>query len=387
MRSSFHPQDRPGAQLDALAAQEFPIDDALIYLNHAGVSPLPQRSVAAIQGFAENCGRYGSRDYEKWLATEAGLRAKLARLIEAPSADDIALLKSTSEGLSVVAHGFPWTAGDNVVTSNEEFPSNRMVWESLARYGVKLREVDLASADSPEQALIDAIDGRTRLISISSVQFATGLRVDMVSLGQYCRERGVALCADAIQAVGAIPHSVQEMNIDFLIADAHKWMLGPEGIALFYCAQSWREQMALYQYGWHMRENPRDHAVKDWTPARSARRFECGSPNMIGIYALDASASLLLEVGVDQLEQRVLARSEYLLQRVAAHMDLEPVTDPSPGRYAGIVTFRSRTRSEDELYRILRDHGVICAPRAGGIRFSPHFYTPFEKLDSALSYL
>lgn len=377
--------DRPEHEIESRLAEEFPLEPDIIYLNHAAVAPWPQRTAEAVKRFAEENARRGAAGYAAWQQTERALRAQCARLINAPSADDIAFSKNTSEALSVVAHGFPWTPGDNVIISDEEFPSNRIVWESLRPAGVEVRAVPLDAERDPEHALLDAADGRTRLVSISSVQYASGLRLDLARLGELCRRRAIPLCVDAIQGLGVFPHDVQAMNIDFLMADAHKWLLGPEGIAVFYCDPAWRDRIGLHEYGWHMVEHVGDYDRKDWRVAPSARRFECGSPNMLGIHALSASLSLLLEVGLPEIERRVLARAERLFETVAAHPALEPVSAAAPGRYAGIVTFRHRDRSSADLHAHLRGRGVICAARGGGVRFSPHFYTPMAHLDRAVA--
>ena len=378
--------DHAAARLDRQLAREFPLAPELIYLNHAAVAPWPRRTAQAVQAFAAASMERGAADYPAWLATERDLRTLCARMVSAASADDLAFVKNTSEALSIVAHGFPWRAGDNVVISDEEFPSNRIVWESLAPRGVEVRAVRLAADGDPEQALLEAADGRTRLLSISSVQYASGLRLDLGRLGAGCRRRGVAFCVDAIQGLGVFAHDVQAMHIDFLMADAHKWLLGPEGIAPFYCAPEWRERLALHEFGWHMVEHAGDFERPDWAPAGSARRFECGSPNMLGIHALHASLSLLLEVGIAEVERRVLARADRLFDAIDRHAELEPVTAAASGRYAGIVTFRHRRRPAAGLHEALRARGVICAARGGGVRFSPHFYTPLEQLDQAVAW-
>jgi len=372
----------PRPDLDPLLAAEFPLEPGLVYLNHAAVAPWPRRTADAVRAFAEENARRGAAQYAAWLEVERRVRARCAALVNA-APEDIALLKNTSEALSVVAHGFPWQSGDNVVIPDEEFPSNRIVWESLRPRGVDVREVALG--DHPEQALLAAADGRTRLISVSSVQYASGRRTDLAALGAACRRRGIAFCVDAIQGLGALPHDVDAMHIDFLMADAHKWLLGPEGIAVFYCRPEWRERLALYQYGWHMVERAGDYDRKDWEPAKSARRFECGSPNMLGIHALDASLSLLLEVGIEHIERRILARAERLFELVRARPELELITPSAPGRYGGIVTFRHRRRTAAELHARLRERNVICAARGGGVRFSPHFYTPLACLEQAVA--
>lgn len=371
--------------VDLLLEREFPVQDQLIYLNHAAVAPWPRRTAQAVVRFAEENRDRGARDYPRWLRVEETLRAQLAALIRAPASDDIALLKNTSEGLSMVAHGFPWQAGDNIVIAREEFPSNRIVWESLADRGVSVREVALNDCIDPEAALMASVDDRTRLLSVSTVQYATGLRLDLARLGRLCQARGVAFCVDAIQGLGVVPHDVQAMYIDFLVADGHKWLVAPEGIAVFYCAATWRPRLQLHEFGWHMTERHLDFAARTWQPAASARRFECGSPNMLGIHALSASLSLILEVGVDEMERRLLARSTHLLQQLGRRPDIELTTPTAAGRYAGIVTFRHRTMAASELYRQLSAQGVICAQRGDGVRLSPHAYTPLRALDRALA--
>lgn len=368
---------------DGLLAYEFPLAAGLIYLNHAAVAPWPRRTADAVTQFAEENTRHGAAHYDRWLRVERRLRAQCATLINAPSADAIALLKNTSEALSVVAHGFPWQAGDNIIISNQEFPSNRVVWESLARYGVAVREVPLHGAD-PEQALVDAADARTRLLSISSVQYASGLRLDLERLGALCGARGIAFCVDAIQSLGAVPVDVQRCSIDFLMADGHKWLLGPEGLAVFYCRAEWLERLTLHQYGWHMVAAAGDYDRRDWEPAPNARRFECGSSNMLGIHGLSASLSLLLELGAAEIERRVRERAEHLFAGIRRRPYLQLVTPAGAGRYAGIVSFKHQTIGNAAVHERLRAHGVICAQRGDAVRFSPHCYTPLDQLDAAL---
>lgn len=366
--------------IDKILAAEFPVEHELTYLNHAAIAPWPKRTAVAVNRFANECVAEGSRHFMSWLETESGLRQSVADLINAPGADNIAFLKNTSEGLSVVAHGFPWKPGDNVVISDEEFPSNRIVWQSLERYGVTVRQVSLASGKTPEDALLNAVDNRTRILSISAVQYASGLRMDLLRLGEECKKRGIALCVDAIQSLGAIAQDVQASHIDFLVADAHKWMLGPEGIAVFYCSPEWRDQLQLLQYGWHMVKHHFDFSRRDWEPATSARRFECGSNNMLGIQALTASLSLLQEIGMDEVERRVTRNAEILIDAIKESASLELVSDPSPGRVAGIVTFKHNVEPAEKVYKHLVASGVQCALRGGGIRFSPHCYALEEKL-------
>ena len=365
-------------------ASEFELQHDLIHLNHAAVAPWPRCTREAVEAFANENATQGSLHYSDWVKKESHLRQLLAQLIKAREADDVALLKNTSEALSVVAHGLDWQVSDNVVISDQEFPSNRIVWESLQDRGVEVRQVNLMSANSPEQALMQACNARTRLLAISSVQYASGLRVDLALLGRFCRDQSILFCIDAIQSIGALEMDVEAINADFVMADGHKWMLGPEGLALFYCHKTARDQLSLHQFGWHMVEHHEDFDRKDWQVATNARRFECGSPNMLGIHALHASVSLLLATGMPQIQQAVLANSETLCALIKNSINLECITDMTPGRYGGIIVFRHKKIPSAQLYRYLMQHRVLCALRGGGVRFSPHFYTPLEHLQQAI---
>ncbi len=366
-------------------AEEFALDDGLIYLNHAGMGPWPIRTAEAVRDFAGENSHRGAINYSRWTATENALRRQLQRLINAPSVGDIALLKSTSEGLSFVASGLDWQAGDNIVSSNQEFPSNRLPWESLAPRGVELRQVELCQpGQTPEQTLMAACDGNTRLLAISSVQFASGLSLDLTPLGAFCRQHGILFCVDAIQSIGALPVDVQAWQADFVAADGHKWMLGPEGIALFYVREAARDLLQVQEFGWHMVEALGDYDRRDWQPAVSARRYECGSPNMLGIHALHASLSLLEEIGMAEVAAQVLARSRFMEEWIAAATELERVG--LSRQRSGIVSFRHRHADSQQVYQRLKGLGVVCALRAGAVRFSPHFHTPLDRIEQALEW-
>lgn len=365
---------------------EFPQAPGLRYLNHAAVAPWPRRASSAVSQFAEQNAALGARDYPQWLKIENRLRERLARLLNAPTSADVALVKNTSEALSFVAFGLDWRAGDQIVISDEEFPSNRVVWEALQPQGVEVIQVSLAGAD-PEADLLAACTPRTRLLAISAVQYASGIRLDLDRLGHGCEQRGVLLCIDAIQQLGALPFDVQQSRCAFAMADGHKWMLGPEGLGVFYCRSDLRPQLKLHEYGWHMLEHAGDYDRSDWQPARSARRFECGSPNMLGAVALEASLSLLEEVGMHQVAASLNERMEWLRAGLRQLPGIELLSPAQPERSAGIVTFRLAGSANQALFEQLRAEQVVCALRGGGIRLSPHFYTPAGVIDDTLALL
>jgi selenocysteine lyase/cysteine desulfurase len=365
---------------------EFNIAADTLYLNHAAVSPWPQRSCDAVCRFAEENARQGARAYPAWMKVEQGLRERLARLIHAPSVDDIALVKNTSEALSFVAQGLSWRAGDNVVGIAQEFPSNRITWQALARRGVEFRALDLYQSANPEADLLALCDSNTRLLSVSSVQYARGLRLNLEQLGESCRKKNILFCVDAIQHIGALNFDVEAAQADFVAADGHKWMLGPEGLALFYIRADARDKLELTQHGWHMVQQLGDYDRPDWRPAASARRFECGSPNMLGIHALDASLSLIEQTGLRPIYQAI-SRKIQLIYDAIEQSGFTLLSPAAPERRSGIATFAIPHADHEAVYRELMQQGVVCALRGGGLRFSPHFYTEDASIEKAFDIL
>ena len=374
-------------------ADEFPYTD-LIYLNHAGVGRWPMRTVRAIRDFSEENAISGAMYAANWAKQVMALRTMLANLINAKSENEIALLKNTSEALSVIAYGIDWLPEDNIVVGKQEFPSNRVVWESLqSTQSMEVRVVDLYAAATPEQVLIEASDKHTRLMAVSSIQYATGYRIDLDLLGQHCRTGNILFCVDAIQSLGVVPLDVQNSSIDFLAADAHKWLLAPEGIALFYCKKAHISELKLNEYGWNMLDDCNNYdalynesKLLKWRPKANAGRFECGSLNHLGIYALQASLALLMEIGIEEVYRRIADNISYL----AEHLDNKRFALLTPNdttRRGGILTFKALNQDTKTLFNYLMANQVFCAYRGGGIRFSPHFYTASDDLDTALKLL
>jgi selenocysteine lyase/cysteine desulfurase len=361
---------------------EFQLTPDIVYLNHAGVAPWPKATAAAVIAFARENLTHGATHYPTWLRVERRLRERIARLINASDPGQVALVKNTSEALSFVAKGLSWQAGDNVVSVAQEFPSNRIVWESLADRGVELRLLDLGQSSNPEADLLRLCDRATRLISISAVQFARGLRMRLRPIGDYCRANDILFCVDAIQQVGALPFDVQDARADFAAADGHKWMLGPEGLGFFYVRREAQDRLRPSQFGWHMVAAAGDYDNRDWRPADDARRFECGSPNMLGIHALDASLAVIEREGIDAISAAIAANISLCFD-ISNEMGLEVLSPREPERQSGIFTFRSPGVDSGTLHQALTANGVICAKRGGGIRFSPHFYTTAQQIEHA----
>ncbi|MCW8925551.1 MAG: aminotransferase class V-fold PLP-dependent enzyme [Xanthomonadales bacterium] len=366
---------------------EFPILQQGHYANHAAMGPWPRCAAQAVQDFAQENVELAALRYSQWLRREAQLRDMLAELVNAASGDDIALLKNTTEGICTVANGLEWRRGDNVVIPQGEFPSNRLPWLALERHGVEIREVDIRASAKPEEALLDHVDTNTRLLSVSAVQWTDGLKLHLEPLGAACRANGVFFFVDAIQQLGAQQIDVQACAIDCLAADGHKWLLAPEGIAVFYCSQSARAELNLQQHGWHMVDDFLRFDRETWPPSDSAIRFEAGSPNMLGQAALHASVALLLDVGMNQVEARVTENSRLLAQALAGYGKVELVRPFDPERVSGIVSFRLPGHDLAEVFHALKVAQIACAMRGKAIRLSPHFYqsgAPLQRMLAAL---
>ena len=364
---------------------EFPILEHGLYANHAAIGPWPRAASRAVAEFAqENC-EIGAEKYNRWLIREQHLRKNLAGLLNADSSEDIALLKNTTEGICIVASGIDWRNGDNVILPAGEFPSNRLPWLALQRLGVEVREVNIRSCQDPEQALLARMDKRTRLLSVSAVQWTDGLRLRLEVLGAACRQSDTLFFVDAIQQLGAMQMDVQACGIDFLAADGHKWLLAPEGIAVFYCRQSVRESLQLGQLGWHMVDEPYQFNRDQWQPSKTATRFEAGSPNTLGQVALHASVSLLQDVGMDQVDAYITANSLTLSAGIADIPGLELVRPFDKQRVSGIVSFRIPDRGPVVIHQALQKRQLSCAVRGDAIRLSPHFYQAGKPLQEILA--
>jgi len=376
--------------MSTITAADIPVDEFPIlhhghYANHAAMAPWPRVTSQAVTDFSLENSQIGPEKYAHWLLRESKLRKMLAGMINARSADDIALLKNTTEGICTVANGIDWQPGDNMVLPSAEFPSNRLPWLALQQHGVEVREVDIHAAADPESALLERMDGRTRLLSVSAVQWTDGLRLQLETLGAACRRNDVLFFVDAIQQLGAIQLDVETCGIDFLAADGHKWLLAPEGIAVFYCREAVRQQLKLSQLGWRMVDEPYRFNRDNWQPSKTASRFEAGTPNILGQVAMHASIGLLLDIGMDKVETLIGENSRLLSEGLTNFPGIELVRPFDPKRVSGIVSFSAPGKNPAEIHHALKHRKMTCAVRGDAIRLSPHFYQAGKPIQDILN--
>ncbi len=256
---------------------QFPVTERWAFMDHAAVAPLPKPAVAALAEYADDLSKNGIASVARWVHRVRDVRACAARLLNA-SVDEVAFIKNTSEGIDWVAEGFPWKPGDNVVLAAEEYPSNQYPWMNQAHRGVEVRSVASRGSRVAIDDIRNAIDSRTRIVSLSFVEFASGYRNDLDAIGQLCRERGVYFFVDAIQGLGVFPLDVTKPPIDFLAADSHKWLLGPEGIGLFWIRQELIDFLHPITVGWNSVIDPTNFGKIEFRLRPGAIRWEGGAP-------------------------------------------------------------------------------------------------------------
>ncbi|MCL4456318.1 MAG: aminotransferase class V-fold PLP-dependent enzyme [Nitrospirae bacterium] len=364
---------------------EFPITLKQCYLNHATLAPLPLRVVQSMQQWLDDRAANGSLSFPMWVEQAKSTRLKMARLINAEP-EEIAFVKNTSEGIILAAESIPWQQGDNVVTVMGEFPANVYPWLNLARLDVETRFVHPFNGRILIEDILKQIDFRTKLLSISFVEFNTGFCNDLQTLGEICAARGIYFFVDAAQGLGALDLDVKKNKVSFLSANSGKWLLGPGGIGVFYCDREILPQLIPTNISWKSVHNGGNHLSYDLNLLPSAARFEEGSLNMPGIYGFSAALDLLLEIGMDNVEKKILNLTGYLINQLQAR-DYQILSSIEPSERSGIVVFESSKRSARELHKKLEHANVITSIMGEAIRVSPHFYNTEDEIDRLIECL
>lgn len=373
------PPDEP---LWKLHRYHFPNANRMVYLNHAGVSPLCRPSAGAMNSLTEDALEWGSAHYSQWLDAYEGLRGATARLIGAHR-DEIAIVKNTSEGISTVALGLDWRAGDRIVCFREEFPANFFPWLRLEPRGVQITW--LSETDSLDR--IDEACRGARLLAVSFVNYLSGRRMDLEALGEICGRHGTFFFVDAIQGLGAFPVDVRRAGIHALAADGHKWLLGPEGCGVLYVAREMLDQVQPVEFGWSNIAGYNDFGCRDMTLRPDAGRYECGTLNTVGVYGLRAAMEFVLAVGVEAIGPAVQALADRVADGVAqkGYEVLGGARTAATG--AGIVSFRRDDTDSRVVVRTIKDQRFVAAPRQGWVRVSPHFYQRPDEMDALVAAL
>lgn len=365
--------------------ERFPVTRNYNFQNHAGVAPISRPAAEAMIRCTEEI-RDTAGVRSAFYKHAEHIRKLGAQLINA-TPEEIAFVKNTTEGIGWVANGLNWKKGDNVVTTNVEFPANIYPWMGLSERGVQLKMVPEENGRVPVERLAEAIDSNTRVVTVSAIQYASGFRTDLESLGRICKEKGVLFCVDAIQALGAFPVDVRAMNIDFLAADGHKWLCGPEGCGFFYCHSSLIGHLKPVMAGWLCMKDALNFGDYRFDYQDSARKFDTGSYNLVGIYGLGGSLQMLLEIGIERISSHILMLTDRLV-RGLRDKGYRIVSSRRPGEASGIVAFTSDLHDHDRVRSHLeQEHRLVIACREGRLRSSPHLYNTAAEIDQLVDLL
>ncbi len=373
---------------EELRRREFPVARDKIFLAHAGVCPLPRRVADAISECAIQA---TLGDQEAFMLHRLEDARKLGAKLLNCQPDEIALVGPTSLALSFVAAGLDFRKGDNILIYHDDYPSNVYPWMALAARGVKVRLLNTRGLGVIRPVdVMGQVDENTKLVALASCHFISGHRIEIDAIGKFLRERGILFCLDAIQTLGAFPTTVG--NVDFLAADAHKWLLGPCGAGIFYVRHELQEKLNPPVYGWHNVKNPNFVAQEQIVFRSGAVKYEAGTQNLVGLVGLIAAMELALEIGIENIAAELLRKRAWLVPALQKKGFTVLNVDAKTENASGIVSFFQPGKNLAELNQKLTEAGVVASLRTDRkgqhyIRFSPHFYNTDEELRRVLELL
>ena len=358
---------------------QMPITEKWAYFDHAAVAPITRNAQKALRDWADQATLGAMQGWAAWRKQSEEVRKLGATLLGART-EEVAFVHNTTEGINFVVEGFPWKEGDNVVTLSGEFPTNYIPWRELKSKGVELRVVPTDRGRVSLSEIEEAFDDRTRLLTLSWVNYISGWRHDLKPISDMVHRRGAYLMVDAIQGLGVMSLDVEQLDIDFLAADGHKWLLGPEGAGFFYLKEELLNLLRPVMTGWNSVEEEFNFDNLEQRIKQEASRYEGGTANHGLISALGESVKLLLDIGVDQIEQRMLALNERIRSR------LEPLGGEVLGarkfeNRSGIISVRFEGHDPAGIQQACRAQGVLINARGGANRISPHIYTNNDDID------
>jgi cysteine desulfurase / selenocysteine lyase len=369
----------------------FPVTRQTIYLNHASSGSLPSPVVRALHEYTEDVSNFGSMHKARWREYCNGAHRRLATLLHARP-DQIAFTASTGDSLMLVAQGLDWQEGDTVIVAEGEFPCNVYSWLNLQELGVQVQIVPAREGRIAVEDVLAHITERSRLVSLSLVEFSTGLRNDIRTIAAHCRQQGVLCGVDAMQALGALDVDVQQLGVDFLAAAIHKWLLAPHTNGILYLTDELPARLQVRRRGWFSMEDPMDFFNYQQPLKAGAARFEHSTGNELPIVGLDAALGVFecIDGGMPAIEQRILGLTDYAIAGLE-RLGYPVISPQGEGERSGIVCFQPHPERPDlnaqQMAEMLLEHNIFVAARGGAIRISPHFYNVSSELDTLLNIL
>jgi cysteine desulfurase/selenocysteine lyase len=375
----------PQPQLEHIRTLFPHLKSGQIYLNHASISPLSARVVDAMTKYLHTHSDGTLVSYDDELKIESDCRTAVQRIINAESKDRIALVGNTSDAINIVSSGLPWQSGDRIILNDMEFPANVYPYFHFQEQGIAIDIIKCPDGRLTVDMIEAAVTPKTRVVALSAVQFLSGFRADLVSIGKLCRERKIWFVVDGIQAVGATQIDVQSMKIDGLAAGAQKWQMSVQGTGFLYVNEALQDAIQPKYVGWLAVQDAWNFYNYGQPLASTAKRYEGGTVNHLGFCGMSAALSLLLEQGMEAIENHILALTRILadgLQTIDGVRLLSPLAD---NERAGIVTIELPPNVDAKnVFRKLLARNIVISLREGKLRYSPHFYNSPEEIDTTV---
>lgn len=359
----------------------------LIYLNHAAISPLPVQINQSVSRWLDIRTNGPVENFSELEETLQSTRQRVAAYLNAASADQITFLGNTSDAISAVASGLNWNEGDEIILNTMEFPSNVQPFRRLEPKGVKLIYIPHHNHTITADQIEASITPKTKMVSVSAVQYLSGYRADLMAIGKLCKEKNILFVVDGIQALGAAPLDVKACHIDAVATGAHKWLMAPMGIGFLYLSKTLQEMLSPFKTGWLSVEDPWELSEfeHEWLPVSA--HLETGTPNMLGIAGLGESLKLFNEVGPNEIKKHILYLTEFTLNNLVGR-SCEPITKMDEQERLGIVSFSMTDRIDSNgTIEELKKKNITISSRENYFRVSPHFYNTEEEIETALDHL
>lgn len=373
--------------MNAEIRRQFAALDHFTYLNSAAVSPIPRAAFDAVVSQLADAAIYGSEHYTDWLATKKSARELLAGMLGVRG-EQIAFMRNTSDGFASVANGLTWKTGDNIVSFAEEFPANFYAWRMVRdRYGVELRLCPERDGRIDLDKFISLIDSNTKLVAISSVQYASGFTADLERIGRAARKVDALFAVDIIQGLGARAYDLPSQYVDIASGASHKWLCAPEGCGYVYISDRARERVEPSFVGWISVETPWDFESREQPFKPNALAWESGTGASALFYGLEQSLKLLADTGLKKIENYLIDLSDFLCESLAGK-NYELVSSRAPDEKSAIVCIRPLNGMNcSDVAAKLQAENIIVSPRGGRLRIAPHFYNDQEDIDRLIEAL
>lgn len=360
------------------------IKEGKIYFNHASTGPLSTRVSKVLEHQIKEKTTGEIDGYANFVNTTAETKSLLGKLINC-SADNIAFTDNTTNGLNILAQGLKWNEGDEIILNDLEFPANVYPFLNVKEKGVNLKIIKSENGRVVPEKLMEAVTEKTKLISVSFVQFLTGYRIDIENLGKFCEENNILFCVDAIQGLGAVQLDVTKCKVNFLSCGSQKWLLGLMGLSFIYVNDRLMQSIHPAYAGWLSVENAWNLLEYELKFRPNAERFQPGTLNAFGIYALNESLKIFFEIGWEIVENAVLNNSIYFINKLD-ELNFNPILKGLEAKnFAGIVSFKHHKSTQ--IFETLKNKNIHCAVREGMVRFSPHYYNVKDEIDTVVDQL